>query len=183
MLQSAASKGAGVRVLLFPPTAIALKFELALRKFFYHFRGMRLCTRCPHEGPDTDFSVKIRSKRNNTGICKPCKARYNANWYSANKATHVSNVRRNLTTYKRLARELIRAAKDVPCADCKKKYPFYVLQFDHLDPSAKRQAVGRMVQSGVSVATLQAEIAKCEVVCANCHAERTHQRRRSALVA
>ena len=29
----------------------------------------------------------------------------------------------------------------------------------------------------VSLARLMAEIAKCEVVCANCHAERTHKRR------
>lgn len=60
-----------------------------------------------------------------------------------------------------------------PCADCGISYPPYVMQFDHI-VDGKRGNVADMARSGFSIENLQAEIAKCELVCANCHAERTH---------
>jgi hypothetical protein len=69
----------------------------------------------------------------------------------------------------------LRKVKDVPCADCGVKYPFYVMQFDHLGDKAFNISMeGR--NGSVSWARLSREVAKCEVVCANCHAERTYQR-------
>jgi hypothetical protein len=70
-------------------------------------------------------------------------------------------------------KEYLRKAKDVPCADCQKKYPFFVMDFDHRED--KRFSVGQLVYRG-SWKRLLTEIAKCDVVCANCHRERTHQR-------
>lgn len=69
-------------------------------------------------------------------------------------------------------KELINAAKDVPCTDCGIKYPPYVMQFDHLRD--KEFQIGNSFT--FSLERVLAEIEKCEVVCANCHAERTHQR-------
>jgi hypothetical protein len=60
-----------------------------------------------------------------------------------------------------------------PCADCGVSYPPYVMQFDHI-VDGKRGNVADMARSGFSIENLQAEIDKCELVCANCHAERTH---------
>lgn len=62
-----------------------------------------------------------------------------------------------------------------PCEDCGVFYPSYVMQFDHI-VDGKRDSIANMVRQGVSLATLQAEIDKCELVCANCHAERTNSR-------
>lgn len=72
---------------------------------------------------------------------------------------------------------IIRKAKSVPCADCKVQYPYYVMQFDHLPGTShsKEFKLGLRSQN-VSVSKVVAEIAKCEVVCANCHAERSYQR-------
>lgn len=71
-------------------------------------------------------------------------------------------------------KEMVYREKDKPCADCGIKYPPYVMQFDHLDPQVKNFTIG----SGSSLRTerILEEISKCEVVCANCHAERTYQR-------
>jgi len=60
-----------------------------------------------------------------------------------------------------------------PCADCGVSYPPYIMQFDHI-VDGKRGNVADMARSGFSIENLKAEIAKCELVCANCHAERTH---------
>lgn len=76
--------------------------------------------------------------------------------------------------YRERNRALIDALKDAPCADCGVKYPPYVMQFDHL--SDKQFTLSRARGQSASVETILAEIAKCELVCANCHAERTHSR-------
>lgn len=66
-----------------------------------------------------------------------------------------------------------------PCTDCQIKYPPYVMQFDHLDAKAKVDSVANLVGAGVSLQKIKDEIAKCELVCSNCHWIRTHNRRNS----
>jgi len=73
-------------------------------------------------------------------------------------------------------RESIIAAKDKPCTDCGIRYPYYVMQFDHVR-GKKLFNVGDSVKKNFALEKVLDEIAKCEVVCANCHMERTHQRR------
>lgn len=60
-----------------------------------------------------------------------------------------------------------------PCADCKKVYPYYVMDFDHL--SSKESIISRLVNSG-NRSALENELAKCEIVCSNCHRIRTFKR-------
>ena len=59
------------------------------------------------------------------------------------------------------------------CMDCGETNPI-VLDFDHLHN--KKYNVSRMIHDGFSWAAIKKEIAKCEVVCANCHRIRTHDR-------
>lgn len=68
------------------------------------------------------------------------------------------------------------------CADCGYRAHACALQFDHLPGREKRGEVARLASACFGSfetrrARLLAEIAKCEVVCANCHAVRTQQRR------
>ncbi len=72
---------------------------------------------------------------------------------------------------KRLA--LIARLKMRPCADCGFQHNPWVMQFDHRDPSKKLHLVSHM-----SMNKFEAEAAKCDVVCANCHSERTHTKRK-----
>ena len=67
---------------------------------------------------------------------------------------------------------------DVPCADCGRRFPPCVMQFDHRDPSTKKLTISRSRTRGH--ATLLAEVAKCDIVCTNCHRERTYKRRMAA---
>lgn len=69
-------------------------------------------------------------------------------------------------------REFIQQAKTVPCKDCGQSYPYFVMQFDHLRD--KRWSIANMLDK--AWASIKDEISKCEVVCANCHAVRTHNR-------
>lgn len=90
--------------------------------------------------------------------------------YHANKERYLENNRK-----KRAAmRAHVNALKSAPCTDCGQCYPYYVMQFDHIT-GTKVGGINTLVQHG-SWQKLYDEIAKCEVVCANCHSERTHQR-------
>jgi hypothetical protein len=75
-------------------------------------------------------------------------------------------------------RALIVAAKSVPCVDCGGVFHTECMDFDHRDGESKKRGVGLMTD--VSEAMLLAEMAKCDVVCANCHRFRTYSRRSTA---
>lgn len=89
--------------------------------------------------------------------------------YLKNKERYISNAKRS----KLRMRVYVRSKKKRPCANCSIKYPYYVMQFDHI--SDKEYTIATLVNFNNRV-KIDYEIAKCEVVCANCHAERTHQR-------
>lgn len=75
-------------------------------------------------------------------------------------------------------RDFILALRDRPCLDCGRRYPPFIMQFDHREPAAKRFLV---CQSWLkSEATILAEAAKCDIVCSNCHRDRTFRRRTQA---
>lgn len=61
-----------------------------------------------------------------------------------------------------------------PCTDCGQDYPYYVMQYDHIN-SDKVAGVATLLRTSTLAKALE-EIAKCELVCANCHAIRTWTR-------
>lgn len=87
---------------------------------------------------------------------------------------HRSSYKKNSKKISDAIRKLLSEKKNVPCADCGMAYPSYVMQFDHVSGN-KKFTIGSSA-GRVSVKTMLSEISKCEVVCSNCHAERTHKR-------
>lgn len=55
------------------------------------------------------------------------------------------------------------------CSKCGQNHPA-TLQFHHTDPTQKEYGVATFSARCCSIATIQKEIAKCVVLCANCHA-------------
>ena len=62
-----------------------------------------------------------------------------------------------------------------PCVDCGINYPYYVMDFDHV--RGVKQANVMELVSTLSKKRIDLEIAKCEIVCSNCHRIRTHMRK------
>jgi hypothetical protein len=62
------------------------------------------------------------------------------------------------------------------CADCGYRAHAEALDLDHVDSAHKVDDVSRLVSKRVAWSSLIAEIAKCDVVCANCHRVRTRKR-------
>jgi hypothetical protein len=67
---------------------------------------------------------------------------------------------------------LVDFLREHPCVDCEEDDPI-VLEFDHLRD--KKFSISEGLQSRRWQDVLD-EIAKCEVVCANCHRRRTAKR-------
>jgi hypothetical protein len=78
----------------------------------------------------------------------------------------------NKSPHERMIRGYILSCKDAPCMDCGIKYHPAVMEFDHRhNKSFHLSKPGRR-----SIATINEELSKCDLVCANCHRMRTVRR-------
>lgn len=75
--------------------------------------------------------------------------------------------------FRRKRFEWLNDLKRGPCEDCHTKYPPECMDFDHINPEEKLFAVSGGVVGGRSVKLVKAEVAKCRLLCANCHRIRT----------
>lgn len=87
----------------------------------------------------------------------------------------VESRRINRTARRRALKEMVSLAKRRPCLDCDQSYPHYVMDFDHVR-GEKIGHIAVLVHECVPIVMLEEEIMKCDVVCANCHRERTFSR-------
>lgn len=105
-------------------------------------------------------------------------AEYHRNWYHSQtpewKAAKIAQtVKRRKERY-----EFVWAYKsEHPCVDCGEADPI-VLDFDHIGDD-KLGNIADLVARAVGWDRILAEIAKCEVRCANCHRRVTYYRRQN----
>jgi len=78
-------------------------------------------------------------------------------------------------------KSIIDSFKNKPCMDCGQQFPVYVMDFDHVRDD-KKDTIANMHKNR-SIKDIMEEIAKCELVCANCHRIRTQNRIDSGRVA
>lgn len=83
--------------------------------------------------------------------------------------------RRSAKNKKEVQEMLGRIKEQSGCIDCQQKYPWYILDFDHVY-GKKVANIGQMLNY-FSVEDILKEVAKCDVVCSNCHRERTYNRK------
>ena len=130
---------------------------------------------CQGCGLELDASSFNRKGVGLQPTCKECNRISNKRYYSENKEKHRANVARRNSEIRKSNTSFVREIKEsTPCADCNIKYPYYVMDFDHLRD--KERNVSRMSHDSGSLDRIKAEIAKCELVCANCHRIRTYKR-------
>lgn len=131
--------------------------------------------RCPGCGRDLPTSAYHRNRRQRDGLqaqCRECKNARQRAWYRKNQAAETlkkgaQRDARRQTARRRLYALLVRSA----CADCGESDPA-CLDFDHVR-GEKRMSVATMVGYAYGWEAVRAEIAKCEVRCANCHRKKT----------
>lgn len=132
---------------------------------------MKKCNKC-HETKDISlFNNMKKSKDGKQSQCKQCdRQRYYDDKPKAlrHRKSRMKRVRADYF------KKILEIKKANPCKDCGFNNPL-VLQFDHISDD-KFDNVTTMVRKGASWKRILEEIAKCEIVCANCHQIRTFKR-------
>jgi len=131
------------------------------------------CGRCGEIKPIENLAWRRKARNQRDNYCRPCRADYKQEHYAANRQRYIDNaLRRKQQVAAERAAFLVEFFRSRPCADCGETDPM-VLEFDHLADKAFGIAKGLRDRNWESVLN---EIAKCDVVCANCHRRRTARR-------
>lgn len=69
--------------------------------------------------------------------------------------------------------DFVNTFKSMPCADCATTYLPFQMDFDHRAGVDKIENVSELVKRRATKDIIVSEIAKCDLVCANCHRTRT----------
>lgn len=135
---------------------------------------MKRCCRCKRLRRRTSFSKNRRRADGLQSTCKDCAKVDHRNYYRSNKAAQRERDRNYRT---RILHWFFEQLVGRACVDCGESDPV-TLDFDHR--GNKTECVSVMVFSGFGQERIAAEIAKCDVRCANCHRRKTHGRTRRA---
>ena len=124
--------------------------------------------------PLLEFSKNKTKADGLSNICKPCSCSRSKKYYSENTEKHKAVAyARKVKTVKDNKQSILALFLAKGCADCGNT-DVRVLEFDHL--SDKVANVADLLRGGYCWATIQSEIDKCDIVCANCHRIRTYSR-------
>ncbi len=136
---------------------------------------MKVCTKCgPPAQPIENFAIRSRAKGTRQAMCKTCQNAYVRQHYQTYRAKYIKKARLWSNNQSKVnAAFVIDYLRHHPCVDCGES-DIVVLEFDHLRD--KLMDVSVLCRGGYSLEKVKHEIAKCEVVCANCHRRRTAKR-------
>jgi hypothetical protein len=130
------------------------------------------CSACHLALPAEAFTWSTARRQD---MCRTCRRSYNRRYAVLNADRRREYYRQRRALRRDKGRALVAAAKASGCVDCGEA-DATVLDFDHVR-EPKRANVADLVAFGSPPSTVAKEIAKCEVVCANCHAIRTGERK------
>ena len=131
---------------------------------------VKRCSSCGEHRALSEFGRRSAARDGLQSRCRSCCRR----WYVENRTEHIANVRRISTKARRARRaKVLSYLLEHPCVDCGEGDPC-VLEFDHVR-GTRHADVGQLLRDA-SWARVEAEIAKCEIRCANCHRRATARR-------
>lgn len=131
---------------------------------------MKTCVCCKVEKLLSEFNKNKSRKDGLQGRCKECdRTRSNNRYKSIPSEREKARIRgkKNKDLNRKFVYEYFSQSQ---CVKCGETDPV-VLEFDHVEPTEKLKAVSQLVC--YSRKTLEEEIKKCQVLCANCHRRKT----------
>ena len=138
---------------------------------------MKVCTKCLIEKTDTNFFIRDKQTGRRHSQCKECYSLHRRTYYAA----HYEKYREHYLQRAKQRRHQLRAdfhkrmldyLSDKSCLICGED-DIRVLEFDHIVPSEKRFDISQGVRLGYNWDEIYQEIAKCRILCANCHKKHT----------
>lgn len=131
----------------------------------------KICIKCNTKKPEPQFALRSKKTGVRRGVCKSCHAKYLKRHYQKNKEMYLENARQqNAKLRADNTSKIVEHLQQHPCIDCGEKDPI-VLEFDHVR-GKKFKSIASMVNAH-PWRTIQKEIKKCDIRCANCHKRKT----------
>jgi hypothetical protein len=135
---------------------------------------MKCCSKCGLMKPYAEFHKYNRGDGYQTW-CKACRKTYDHAYWERNKMRWAEQKQAWAEKRKAWLREL-KFGKT--CTDCGGSFPPEAMHWDHLPGTVKVGEISSNLRNWRPKLILE-EIAKCELVCATCHAIRTYKRYRT----
>jgi hypothetical protein len=136
--------------------------------------GLKRCSKCKRELATTEFNKRTAAPDGLQPKCRECSREWHrTNREARNRQIHARQRAIRSTLFDQLREYLL----GHPCVDCGQR-DLLVLEFDHIGDD-KTMNVSKMMRLEERWPRILDEIAKCEVVCANCHRLRTQERTKS----
>ena len=129
---------------------------------------LKKCKKCGIDKPYKDFARNKRRKDNHQDWCRACIKIRDAKQYVNNTEKFAKWSKDRRVRVRKLVFEYLLSH---PCVECGER-DIIVLEFDHRAQYTKKFDV-MSATHGHSWKMIEAEIKKCDVVCANCHKRRT----------
>lgn len=133
----------------------------------------KLCYRCRIVKDTSEFHRFARNKDGLQPNCRECKKAIDGDLYRRNPRRNYERNKANAHRNRLWLHEYLKTKK-CDWEDCNVSDPD-MLVLDHLIPGEKRCEVSTMAQRSFGLKTVQAEAAKCRVLCANHHQKHTIQ--------
>lgn len=132
-------------------------------------------THCPHGHVYDEINTRwqVRSNGHKTPSCKTCqRARYKKEYHTEQmkkwRAKNKEHAHKTWTALRQAKKAWLDEYKsNHPCVKCGES-DSVCLDFHHINPKDKELTLSVAV-SRASLERIQKEIAKCEILCANCH--------------
>lgn len=151
-----------------PPAALDPVRDGSVRDEPVRDEPVRRCPKCAQDLPASSFS------RAGDGYQHWCKSCFRA-YFRARGARHREQAAASRKERRRRAVErLLDVLRSTACADCGED-EILVLEFDH-HLGEKEANIANLLAAAARFERLERELARCEVVCANCHRRRTARR-------
>jgi len=128
---------------------------------------LKQCTQCNQLKSDEHYGNRLGKKQ---VACKSCINKKQKIQYANNTKYYLDRNREQRTNNREWYQEI---KNNTPCAKCNVAYPYYMMDYDHIDPSTKIRCIATMM--GFSKKAILEEIVKCELLCANCHRKKTYE--------
>lgn len=117
---------------------------------------MRICYKCGLEKEDSEYTQRSgRAKGQLNTICRQC-------------------LLDNLRNHRQQMRSIVNSWKEERgCSWCGFMGKHYQLDLDHIDPTTKYGQNHRAYEPNWKWERIKKELDKCQILCANCHREKT----------
>lgn len=141
-------------------------------------KSRKICNKCGYPREIEEFSYENEVKDKRRGTCVHCQRENTKRHYNNNKGVYLDSQQKARI---RIKKYLDDYKTDSGCIVCGENH-IATLEFHHRDPREKEDNLTEAIRCKWSIARTDREIAKCDILCSNCHRKLHYDKRQLSVV-